>query len=38
MEPGDLPKLIARRGYEDIDPEDCWVEWQRVRLDLMSYE
>jgi hypothetical protein len=21
-----------KRGYLDIHPEDCWGEWQRIRL------
>ena len=24
IRPIELPKLVARRGYEDIDPERCW--------------
>ncbi|MEG5265577.1 hypothetical protein TRP66_14845 [Pseudomonas sp. JDS28PS106] len=24
--------LEDERGYPDIVPEDCWEEWQRVRL------
>lgn len=24
------------RRYRDIDPERCWREWQRVRLDLLE--
>ena len=27
-------KLVKSRGYDDIDPEECWEEWQRVRKDL----
>ena len=23
--------LEKERGYEDIVPEECWKEWQRVR-------
>lgn len=23
--------LEKERGYEDIAPEECWSEWQRVR-------
>ncbi|BCJ06800.1 hypothetical protein PRtIB026_A34460 [Pseudomonas sp. RtIB026] len=23
--------LEKERGYEDIAPEECWKEWQRVR-------
>ncbi|MCE0881777.1 MULTISPECIES: hypothetical protein [Pseudomonas] len=26
--------LDSERGYEDIVPEECWVEWQRVRSSL----
>jgi len=31
-----LPRKIAAkvtegRGYQDIDPENCWVEWQEIR-------
>lgn len=22
------------RGYQDIDPENCWIEWQSIRLSL----
>jgi hypothetical protein len=24
-------KMAAERGYEDIDPANCWEEWQRLR-------
>jgi len=26
--------LDEKRGYLDIDPENCWPEWQRARLEL----
>ncbi len=26
--------VVADRGYEDIDAEAAWPEWQRVRLEL----
>ena len=26
--------LEKERGYEDIVPEECWTEWQRVRSSL----
>ena len=34
-----LPKeaalqLAERRGYQDIDPDHCWEQWQRARIDL----
>ncbi len=25
-----------RRGYQDIDPERCWEEWQQVRLQFQD--
>jgi hypothetical protein len=25
--------FVAARGGDDINPEDCWVEWQRIRQD-----
>jgi hypothetical protein len=24
-------EMAQKRGYDDIDPERCWAEWQRVR-------
>jgi len=24
-------KILKNRGYEDIDPERCWEQWQKVR-------
>jgi hypothetical protein len=29
-----VAKVAEERGYEDIDPENCWEEWQRVRGEL----
>jgi hypothetical protein len=26
-----VPKIEERRGYLDIDPENCWQEWQVAR-------
>lgn len=26
--------LEKERGYEDIAPEECWEEWQRIRSTL----
>ena len=30
----DARRVDESRGYLDIDPEHCWEEWQRVRLEL----
>jgi hypothetical protein len=27
-------KVDEGRGYLDIDPENCWAEWQRARIEL----
>ncbi len=29
-----LSKVVARRGYDDIDPEHAWEEWQGIRPSL----
>ncbi|AYD01064.1 hypothetical protein [Neorhizobium sp. NCHU2750] len=29
-------EMDEQRGYLDIDPENCWHEWQRTRKDLME--
>jgi hypothetical protein len=28
-------KMDAARGYQDIDPERCWEEWQEARKHLV---
>ena len=30
--------LIKDRGYEDIDPADCWQQWQVFRVTLTKPE
>ena len=34
MHPSDLPAFDEQRGYQDIDPEHCWEQWQRAREEL----
>ncbi len=35
MSPPEAAKKVTEaRGYADIDPENVWVEWQRVRATL----
>ena len=29
-------KMDEQRGYLDIDPENCWDEWQQARTVLME--
>ncbi len=36
MHPDDLPAMIEQRGYEDVDPERCWEEWQKARIALVA--
>ena len=38
MHPDDLPAMIEKRGYEDINPERCWEEWQKARVALVSFD
>ena len=28
-------KIAEQRGYDDIDPEDCWAQWQEIRKTLI---
>ena len=28
-------KIDAERGYKDIDPEQCWEQWQEARKRLI---
>ena len=28
-------KIDAERGYKDIDPEQCWEQWQVARKNLI---
>lgn len=30
----DARKLAESRGYRDIDPENCWFDWQHLRREL----
>jgi hypothetical protein len=32
----DARRMDELRDYLDIDPENCWEEWQRVRLGLVG--
>lgn len=34
MDVDDVPKMDESRGYRDIDPENCWHDWQRTRREL----
>ena len=30
--------LVERRGYQDIDPENCWAEWRALSAKLSRPE
>lgn len=33
--PPDAARAVTeKRGYVDVDPEDVWNQWQRVRLEM----
>ena len=34
MRPEHALALEEKRGYRDLDPEDCWAGWQRLRAEL----
>ena len=35
--PRDVARAVAKsRGYEDLDPENCWADWQVLRRELGS--
>jgi len=34
MEPADSRKMDESRGYCDIDPENCWYDWQMTRREM----
>ena len=34
MESGVARKMDDNRGYRDIDPENCWHDWQMARRDM----
>lgn len=34
--PNIVPAMIEERGYEDIDPDRCWEQWQEARIALVS--
>ena len=34
MAPGDVGKMIQSRGYRDVDPQDCWADWHRLRVEF----
>lgn len=34
MKTSDVQAMIESRGYVDIDPENCWYDWQYLRREL----
>jgi uncharacterized protein YegJ (DUF2314 family) len=34
MQAEDARKLDESRGYRDLDPENCWFDWQHLRREL----
>ena len=34
MEEIDAEKMVESRGYDDLDPENVWYDWQMVRREL----
>ncbi len=38
MHPSHLLKIEEGRGYQDIDPEQCWSQWLVAREGLLENE
>lgn len=36
LRPEQVRKIEESRGYTDIDPENCWEEWQEARKHLRN--
>jgi len=34
MRTGDAAKMIESRGYRDVNPENCWADWHRLRTQM----
>lgn len=34
MEPADAKQMEASRGFRDVNPEDCWADWHRLRVEM----
>jgi hypothetical protein len=34
MQQADAAKLIETRGFRDVEPENCWADWHRLRVEL----
>ena len=35
--PGDKKRLEEVQGYKDVDPLNCWAEWQTMRVQLVGH-
>lgn len=31
---GEAAAMLASRGFRDVDPEDCWRDWHRLRVEM----
>ena len=34
LDPDAHKAVVDERGYEDLDPERCWEQWQVARVEL----
>jgi hypothetical protein len=34
MEPSDAHKMAESHGYVDVNPENCWADWHRLRVEM----
>jgi hypothetical protein len=33
MDPADAEQMAVSRGLRDVEPEDCWADWHRLRVE-----
>lgn len=36
MERADAERTREERGFRDVNPEDCWADWHRARVDVIG--
>lgn len=34
MDKPDADKMFESRGYRDVNPENCWADWHRLRVEM----
>src|SRR5215471_17005449 len=37
MPPSEAKRLAASRGFRDVDPEDVWADWHRLKVQVTGH-